>query len=62
MATETTTHENKPLCQLLEELTDAKLERREGDIARLQEEIGKHQARGETAPWPRPDDTGPKAL
>lgn len=41
-----------PLEQLLSELTDAKLEKREADIARLQEEIERRQARGEPAPAP----------
>jgi len=62
MATELTNHADKPLDQLLSELTDAKLEKREGDIARLQQEIGKRQAQGEQPPEPRPDDNAPKAL
>ena len=62
MANESTTHADKPLDQLLEELTDAKLEKRTEDIDRLHEEIGKHQARGEQAPEPRPDDNAPKAF
>ena len=62
MATEVTNLADKSLDQLLAELTDAKLEKREGDIARLHEEIGKHQARGERASEPPPDDNTRKAL
>ncbi len=61
MANELTNHADKPLDQLLAELTDAKLEKREGDIEQLHEEIGKRQARGERPPEPRPDDNAPKA-
>jgi hypothetical protein len=39
-----------PLEQLLAELTDAKLEKREADIERIQKEIGRRQARGEQRP------------
>ncbi len=39
-----------PLEQLLDELTTARLEKREDEIARLQEEIGRRQAAGETVP------------
>lgn len=39
-----------PLEQLLNALVDAKLEKREADIARLEDEIGKRQAAGETVP------------
>jgi hypothetical protein len=62
MATQSTSHADKTLDQLLEELTDAKLEKREADIAQLQDEIGKRQARGEPASAPRPDDNAAKAL
>jgi hypothetical protein len=62
MATELTNLADKPLAQLLAELTDAKLEKREEDIARLQQEIGKHQARGEAPPVPRPNENAPQAL
>jgi len=36
-----------PLNTLLSELTDAKLEKREADIERLEREIAKRQAQGE---------------
>ncbi len=42
--------ETAPLEQLLTALTDAKLDKREDDIAHLQDEIGKRQAAGETVP------------
>jgi len=51
-----------PLEQLLQELTDAKLEKREDDIARLQKEVGKRQATGETVPAPPADDAAKKAF
>lgn len=59
MATEPTNLADKPLEQLLEELTDARLEKREADIARLQDEICKHQARGER-PCEAPPSNAPK--
>jgi len=62
MATEVTNLADKSLDQLLAALTDAKLEKRDEDIARLHEEIGKHQARGERASEPRPSDNTRKAL
>ena len=62
MANELTNHTDKPLDQLLAELTDAKLEKREEDIEQLQEEISQRQARGERPPELRPDDNAPKAL
>ncbi len=45
-----------PLEQLLRDLTDAKLEKREDDIARLQTEVGRRQAAGETLPPARDSD------
>ena len=39
-----------PLQELLSELVTAKLAKHEDDIARLQDEIGKRQAAGETVP------------
>lgn len=49
-----------PLEQLLSDLVDAKLEKREADINRLQDEISRRQARGEPAPPPT-QPTGPGA-
>ena len=42
--------DSAPLQELLNELVTARLEKREDDIARLQDEIGKRQAAGETVP------------
>ena len=50
MATRTINIDTAPLQQLLNELVTAKLEKREDDIARLQEEVRKRQAAGETVP------------
>lgn len=62
MATNDTPTDNVPLEQLLSDLTDAKLEKREADISRLQEEVGKRQAAGETVPARDPDDGAKKAF
>lgn len=51
-----------PLEQLLSDLTDAKFEKREDDIARLQEEVGKRQAAGETVPARDSDEVAKKAF
>ncbi len=47
---DTTLNVDTPLEQLLTQLTDAKLAKRDDDIARLQDEIGRRQAAGETIP------------
>ena len=51
-----------PLEELLNKLTDAKLEKREDDIARLQAEIGKRQAAGETVPARDSEEPAKKAF
>ena len=50
MASEPTAISAEPLDKLLSDLVDAKLEKRQPDIERLEREIGKRQARGEGAP------------
>lgn len=50
MSNDTPNIATAPLEQLLSELTTAKLENKEDVIARLQDEIGRRQAAGETVP------------
>ena len=47
MTSESNAGPDTPLNTLLSELTNAKLEKREADIERLEQEIAKRQARGE---------------
>jgi hypothetical protein len=47
MTSESNAGPDTPLNTLLSELTDAKLEKRDADIERLQQEIAKRQAKGE---------------
>jgi len=47
MTSESNAGPDTPLNRLLSELTDAKLEKREADIERLEQEIAKRQAQGE---------------
>jgi hypothetical protein len=54
MTSESNAGPDTPLNTLLAELTDAKLEKREADIERLQQEIAKRQAQGEQ-PEPTPE-------
>ncbi len=61
MESNKTVNIDAPLEQLLHELADAKLEKREDDIARLQDEIGKRQAAGETVP-PRDSEDAVRRL
>lgn len=51
-----------PLEQLLDDLTTARLEKREDEIALLQEEIGKRQAAGGTVPARDSEEVGKKAF
>ena len=57
MTSEQPTQSQASLEQLLEELTDAKLEKREADIQRLQQEIGRRQSRGDAGPQREPPRT-----
>ena len=47
MTSESNAGPDTPLNTLLSELTNAKLEKREADIERLEQEIARRQARGE---------------
>ena len=47
---------------LLRDLTNAKLEKREDGVARLQTEVGKRQAAGETVPARDSDEVATKAF
>jgi len=47
MTSESNAGPDTPLNTLLSQLTDAKLEKREADIERLEQEIAKRQAQGE---------------
>ena len=47
MTSESSAGPDTPLNTLLSELTDAKLEKRDADIERLEQEIAKRQAQGE---------------
>ncbi len=62
MSDKTLTPDTIPLEQLLAELTDARLEKREDDIARLQAAVEKRQATGETVPKSDSGDTPPDVV
>jgi len=55
MTSESNTGNDTPLDTLLSELTNAKLEKREADIERLQQEIAKRQAQGGEEREPTPE-------
>jgi hypothetical protein len=57
MTPEPNTITSEPLNKLLDDLVDARLERRQGDIERLEREICQRQARGEGLATP-PDFCG----
>jgi len=62
MSDKTLNIDGASLGRLLSDLTDAKLEKRDDDIARLQDEIGKRQAAGETVPARDVSDPAKKAF
>ncbi len=62
MSSRTINTDTAPLQELLTVLADAKLEKREDDVARLQDEIGKRQAAGETVPARDSEEVAKKAF